>query len=624
MKYDCVVPLGADCLPALRLKDLHYRQESFPFDWLWRGEMDNHQIEEVCNCLCNNFGTFFNPSDFIVFDEQKKVKNLRTGFVWEHEHSEGTDKEFIDSIIEKHSKRAQRLINKIEESDSVLFVYVEKNHVPPCTDELLQMATSKVINRFSRTQIDFLFIFNDENLGNQDIKVKQLNDRVKVCFINNSEKFSPSDGWHRNKCGMYNVLLNNIQLNLPTTSNATKEPEVSVILPTFNCPDFFVTCVNSILNQDFTNFELLIIDDSTNDNIRNKLGLFDDERIRYLRGPGEGLAAALNFGIKNAKGSYIARADADDFYDRTRFSKQVDYLNKNPSVGLVGTYQQHFGTSDTCHTPPIDPEVLEVFLLFRCDVCHSTIMFRKGLLLEYPEDSLQEDFELWNKSLGKIKFATIPEILSYYRVHSSSLTAAKEKELEKYELNIIRDGLERCFKINLLKDDDVILNQRNFSYGRLSPFGKKDIREKTLALHRRIEQCNNKTNFFNPNTLHKGLVAYQNALFRNDSNSGRVLETAVRLLGIRIIRYRQIIFNGGYSKKLFISSESHCLSLKRCLKRQGFIYYSLKFLIFPKRSCNTRGGLMDIETTTQYRCYFCLSCQVSKQLSPKRSNCFDT
>ena len=118
-----------------------------------------------------------------------------------------------------------------------------------------------------------------------------------------------------------------------------KVPEVSVIMSVFNGKDFLAESIQSVLAQSFKNFEFIIIDDGSNDNSSEVIRSFEalDPRIRFITQKNQGLARSLNIGIKNSKGKYIARIDADDICYESRLKKQFTFMEKNPSIDLIGS-----------------------------------------------------------------------------------------------------------------------------------------------------------------------------------------------------------------------------------------------------------------------------------------------
>jgi len=116
-------------------------------------------------------------------------------------------------------------------------------------------------------------------------------------------------------------------------------PLVSVVLPVRDGLPYLPAAVNSILDQTYENFELIVIDDGSVDETRDWLSArsLQDERLHFLDNQGNGLVDALNYGISHAKGAYIARMDADDIAMPRRFERQVKFLETNPLIAVLGT-----------------------------------------------------------------------------------------------------------------------------------------------------------------------------------------------------------------------------------------------------------------------------------------------
>ena len=116
--------------------------------------------------------------------------------------------------------------------------------------------------------------------------------------------------------------------------------KISIVMPLFNPRhDHLNECINSLLDQDFKDFELIVVDDSYKNVDNNKLfKSFPNERLQYFRNENPlGLQASLNFGIKNAKGKFIARMDGDDISQKDRLLKQINFLEENPHISIVGS-----------------------------------------------------------------------------------------------------------------------------------------------------------------------------------------------------------------------------------------------------------------------------------------------
>ena len=204
--------------------------------------------------------------------------------------------------------------------------------------------------------------------------------------------------------------------------------KVSVVIP---CYKFDTTlcqrAIKSILQQSLSDIELLIIDDSPNDNTEF-FSEFEDNRIKYIHNyPRIGLATSKNQGMKFATCDYIAFMDVDDYSYPERLQKQYQFLLKHPDVDICGTWFKA-GQNNIKH--PTDNKDISFGMLFsHCCLGMPTIMLRKTSLvklsMEFPSLSSIEDYDLWLSLLGKAKFANIPEILFDYNLNENSLSTQK-------------------------------------------------------------------------------------------------------------------------------------------------------------------------------------------------------
>ena len=133
-------------------------------------------------------------------------------------------------------------------------------------------------------------------------------------------------------------------MNIENNNNTI--PKVSVIMPTFNRLDLLKKSLDSILNQSYTNYELIIIDDCSSDGTKEFLEQKSklDQRIIYIRNDKhQHYNYGLRLGCQKARGEYIARMDDDDISLPSRFEKQVSYLDKHPDIAVVGTFIEILG-----------------------------------------------------------------------------------------------------------------------------------------------------------------------------------------------------------------------------------------------------------------------------------------
>jgi glycosyltransferase involved in cell wall biosynthesis len=210
-----------------------------------------------------------------------------------------------------------------------------------------------------------------------------------------------------------------------------KYPLISVILPVYNGAKYLKDSIESILNQDCSDFELIVINDGSSDNSEEIISSFNDPRIKYYFQKNLGLARTLNRGIAEASGKYIARHDQDDISYKNRFSVQVNFLNKHRHVAVVGSWAniKIFDLNTSRYIKhPVDDAALKVLFLFDNYFVHSSVMIRKKSLEAvngYSDDINRqppEDYELWSRMMRSCSFANIPNFLICYREIPTSMS----------------------------------------------------------------------------------------------------------------------------------------------------------------------------------------------------------
>ncbi|MBT8593995.1 glycosyltransferase [Polynucleobacter paneuropaeus] len=208
-------------------------------------------------------------------------------------------------------------------------------------------------------------------------------------------------------------------------------PLVTVLMPVFNGETYLKDSLDSILNQDFKDYEFLIINDGSNDFSVDIIKSYQDPRIHLISQINQGLARTLNNGLKNASGKYIIRQDQDDISLPTRISKQVAYLDSNPECALLGTRAQIWvgsNKSNRYHDHPTNSAELNFDLIFNNPFVHSSVAFRKdevvnlGGYSEDPKRQPPEDYELWSRISRNYLVANLPDRLVVYRESEGSMS----------------------------------------------------------------------------------------------------------------------------------------------------------------------------------------------------------
>lgn len=211
------------------------------------------------------------------------------------------------------------------------------------------------------------------------------------------------------------------------------QPKVSVLFPVYNGERYLEESIDSILNQTFCDFELLILleygsNAASREIVERKKA---DGRIRVIENTESklGLAESLNLGMREAKGEYIARMDADDISLPKRFEKQVKFLDKHPDIVMCGTAMR--GLYDDGHMDDrgyfTDPGSIRFECMLGNPFGHPTVMWRKDVFLReklfYRNTPYSEDFELWKRVVELFPCANLKEYLLVYRLHGESASA---------------------------------------------------------------------------------------------------------------------------------------------------------------------------------------------------------
>lgn len=206
------------------------------------------------------------------------------------------------------------------------------------------------------------------------------------------------------------------------------EPLVTVLFPIYNGAQYLRLAIDSLLNQTYKNFEILIVDDGSTDDTAAIVLSYSDMRIRMVKNEKNmGIVKTMNRGIQLAQGEFIARMDADDICKPDRFQKQVSYLLAHPEVSMVDTIMEIIdenGVSNnrTNSTVTKDEEIIKTMVRINC-MGHSSIMMRKQDYLKYQYRNIfYEDDDVWLRLLNdNKKIHKIPERLLLYRVHKQSI-----------------------------------------------------------------------------------------------------------------------------------------------------------------------------------------------------------
>lgn len=279
-------------------------------------------------------------------------------------------------------------------------------------------------------------------------------------------------------------------------------PKISAVMALYNTPYKYLSkTVESILQQTFADFELIVVDDASSQDYKNFFESLNDKRIKYIKldknkGPGH----ARNVGTKMAQGEYIAIVDSDDVYFQTRFEKQIAFFEKHPDYSLIsGGYRFSNQKEDS----PVSEEDIDLktLLLFNSPLANPLIMFKKDVFIEknlfYPESfNVVEDYELWiNAMFAGIKMANVPDSLMIYTRRKNQLSKGNIKERDI----LLKKSYKRLFDHYGIETSEKEINLHyNIAFDKL---GAIESENAISAWFDKIIKQNKANNLFNEQLL---------------------------------------------------------------------------------------------------------------------------
>ena len=229
--------------------------------------------------------------------------------------------------------------------------------------------------------------------------------------------------------------------------------KLAVILPAYNAENFITECLDSLLNQTFSDFCIIAVNDASTDNTGKILETYaaKDARLRVYHLPqNEGEPAVMQFAmdmLNYINVEYIARMDADDICVPPRFERQVQYLDEHPEIDILGSNALLFNDGQTDKTtkistlPLLDKDIKAHFSLARDHIINPSSMWRhssiKALNINYAQTATAPDFHMWIQcALHKKTFANLAEPLLLYRLHPGQESKKHDKISESVQYSM--------------------------------------------------------------------------------------------------------------------------------------------------------------------------------------------
>lgn len=225
-----------------------------------------------------------------------------------------------------------------------------------------------------------------------------------------------------------------------TNEGCISKCEVSVILPVYNRADTICTAIDSVLAQSYKSYEIILVDDGSEDNLKEILLRYGD-KVTYIYQKNSGPSAARNNGIRNANGKFIAFLDSDDAWLPLKLEKQIEYFYRIESLGLIGT---GYFICDENLCEPANPRKVKMARTAREEIlihniwptpsvvvrrsCFDTVgMFNENM-------RFAEDWEMWIRIAQDFPIATLEEPLVYIRKHSLGLAGSANNQVYNFKI----------------------------------------------------------------------------------------------------------------------------------------------------------------------------------------------
>lgn len=274
-----------------------------------------------------------------------------------------------------------------------------------------------------------------------------------------------------------------------------KNKLISVIIPSYNHEKFIGKAIESVLNQTYENFELIIMDDNSTDNSKKVINSYNDSRIvKYFSTENKGAVETLNHLIDLANGEYIALLNSDDYWDLTKLEKQYRYLEENKKVAVCFTWADFV---DEKGKTIYDKEemLLDLFrkknrsniAWFRyffengnC-LCHPSMMIRKEIYNEIGKynNAFRQlpDFDMWIRIIKEYDIHILEENLTHFRIlkekaKNASFMSEKNKNVMCYEIFIIKGNFFKDCSNEFIYNafNDKIINHNSLNNDTMMKF----------------------------------------------------------------------------------------------------------------------------------------------------------
>lgn len=215
--------------------------------------------------------------------------------------------------------------------------------------------------------------------------------------------------------------------------------KVTVFIPCYNAQGYIIECIESILNQSYQDFEILIVDDGSTDQSVACIQALGDDRIKVVQNKVNiGISKTLNKGFELTKTPYLVRQDADDVSHPQRLKELVGFMEANPSVDICGSAYSTLPNLKTVIHPEYHADIVANLFKYTC-ITHGTAIFRNTRILElnvrYESNfDCSEDYRFFTRNVNSLTYHNLKNVLYYYRSHDLQISQDK-KEVQQIQHN---------------------------------------------------------------------------------------------------------------------------------------------------------------------------------------------
>lgn len=229
---------------------------------------------------------------------------------------------------------------------------------------------------------------------------------------------------------------------------------ISIIIPTYNRLGMVLRALDSVLNQSYNNFEVIVVDDGSTDRTADCISRYHDSRIRYVYQDHKGVSVARNLGVRQACGDWICFLDSDDVWRRHKLGEQIQFHFSHPNCFISQTDDVWIRNSKTVNKKKIhtirEGDIFHQSLRL-CLLCCSSVMMRKSLFLEQGgfDESLKtcEDYDLWLRVLVQHPVGFVKKkLVTKFGGHADQLSKAYPM-MDEYRVRTL-EKLLRCYSLS--------------------------------------------------------------------------------------------------------------------------------------------------------------------------------